>query len=790
MNNIALSGIRARLLLLVFLTIMPALGMVVYTAADSRESDIREAEQFIENFADLVAKEFDQLIVGGHQLLRTLAHLPQLQAENADACNALLKKIAGLDDPFFNFAVVGPRGDVICSGTPASEAVDVADQNWFLRTVRTHQFTVGDYELDRITGTSTIVLAYPLLNQQKLIEWIVVASVDPSWVSQTLQLIEIPASYTLAVVDRTGKLLVSKPDGDKWIGKSLREGSLLNTILRKGRGVTQSKPLHGKDHFFAFAPVTRSPTGNLYTIAGVPKEVALVEAERTLRLNLAGLGVIAIAAASLAWIGGGIFFVRRVKKLANVAKRVEAGDLTARTELTNGPDELGDLARAFDHMMDRLQTQDRALRILHDVEQATSSTLDLQQVLVIILDKIEETLPYSATTLRLYNHGTGFLEPVMSRNLDAEHWKKNAGDFQSLGPPRFSRTVFECKAPLAVRNIPSDPRTTEAEVFAKQGLISYLGLPLIAEDEVLGVLGLFTKVEHEFSAEEINFLTTLAGRISVPIHNSQLYQKIKNQALELDKANKLQADFTAMIVHDLRSPLMNIISIASLLEDGLFGEMTAEQKKWAGKINVNSSDLANLVSDILDLSKLEAGHLELVKDSIDLGEFIRSSLETYFPRAKEKRISLNLNLDSNVGGIDGDPRRLDQLLGNLISNAIKFTAEGGAIEVGSRLQGFNEVKIWVKDSGVGIPPDEIGSMFQKYRQMSNANAVGEKGTGLGLVISKMIVEAHGGRIEVESEPGKGSTFTIAIPLRQPESSRQAVAVLSESETTALGTACD
>ncbi len=418
------------------------------------------------------------------------------------------------------------------------------------------------------------------------------------------------------------------------------------------------------------------------------------------------------------------------------------------------------------------------LRILNEIGQAVNSTLDLQAVLNLLLSKIDETLPYAATTLRLHNQQTGSLEPVIARNLDEEQCKRSSEVYKSIAMRGLSKAVFDSGAPLKVLNVQTDPRTVQPELFRKQGLVSFLGQPLIADGAVLGVLGVYTKEPHDFTDEEVKFFSTLVAQVAVAIRNAQLYGQIRQQATELEKANRLQADFTAMIVHDVRSPLMNIMSIASVLEDGVFGEMTAEQKKWAGKIIINSSNLANLVSDILDLSKLEAGHIKLVKERFDFGEFARSSLEDYLPRVKEKRISLSLNFDSDVGRIDADPRRLNQVLGNLVSNAIKFTPAGGAIEVGARREGSKGVEMRVKDSGVGIPPDEIGGLFRKYCQVSSAKATGETGTGLGLVICKMIAEAHGGRIEVESEPGKGSTFTLTLPLTRQESGVQADAVLS------------
>ena len=431
---------------------------------------------------------------------------------------------------------------------------------------------------------------------------------------------------------------------------------------------------------------------------------------------------------------------------------------------------------------ERMRRNLEQLRILNEIGQAVNSTLALQAVLNLLLNKIDETLPYAATTLRLHNQQTRSLEPVISRNRDEEQWKRSSEVDKSIAQRGLSKAVFKSVAPLIVPNVQTDARSVQPELFRKQGLVSFLGLPLIADGEVLGVLGVYTKKPHDFTDEEVKFFSTVVAQVAAAIRNAQLYEQLRQQATELDKANKLQADFTAMIIHDLRSPLMNIMSIASVLEDGLFGEMTAEQKKWAGKIIINSSNLADLISDILDLSKLEAGHIKLVKERFDFGEFARNSLEDYLPRVKGKRLSLSLNLDSDVGRIEADPRRLNQVLGNLVGNAIKFTPEGGAIEVGARREGSKEVKLWVKDSGVGIPPDEIGSLFQKYCQVSSAKAAGETGTGLGLVICKMIAEAHGGYIEVESEPGKGSTFTLTLPLIRQESGDQADALKPEGKT--------
>ena len=252
---------------------------------------------------------------------------------------------------------------------------------------------------------------------------------------------------------------------------------------------------------------------------------------------------------------------------------------------------------------------------------------------------------------------------------------------------------------------------------------------------------------------------------AVALHNAELYEETKRQAAELEKARRIQADFAAMIVHDLRSPLTNIIGTTALLKEGLLGPLNDQQKKWLAKIAANSSTLVDLVSDFLDVSKLEAGEVHLEKHRVDLNQLVQESLDTHLLVAKDNGISVISRFDETIPRVQADPARLSQVLNNLVSNALKFTPEGGEVEVGTSRNSGTETKVWVKDTGVGISPQEIGSLFEKYRQTSSGKNSQQKGTGLGLVICKMIVESHGGRIWVESEVNKGTTFFFSLPLR-------------------------
>jgi signal transduction histidine kinase len=259
-------------------------------------------------------------------------------------------------------------------------------------------------------------------------------------------------------------------------------------------------------------------------------------------------------------------------------------------------------------------------------------------------------------------------------------------------------------------------------------------------------------------------LCSSVGSIIAWRFNEKALDKIKKQAAELEEASKLQADFTAMIAHDLRAPISTVLNTAELMVDGLFGPVNDEQKEWLGRMEITCRNVVNIVSDFLDISKIEAGRLDLIKKRIDLYKLIQGSLKSYLPMATVKKISMTTVLEPGLPEISADERRLEQVLSNLISNAIKFTAAGGVVEIGARrLDG--DIRFWVKDTGEGIPPDELGDLFEKYRQSTSGKISQSKGTGLGLVICKKIAEAHGGRISVESRVGEGSTFSMEIPHR-------------------------
>ncbi len=328
--------------------------------------------------------------------------------------------------------------------------------------------------------------------------------------------------------------------------------------------------------------------------------------------------------------------------------------------------------------------------------------------------------------------------------------------------------ILACDAPWFVDDTTAIPET--ALLAAEKQIKALAMLPLSGSENFRATLTLMSTRDHRFEAEESRFLVALSRQIGLAIDNAHLYeatmeinQNLNREVEERRRAEQHLAEFTAMVVHDLRSPLSNVVSVTESIADGLFGPVSHEQSEWLWKIHTNCKSLIEHVSDFLDLSKMETNQFELVKRPVDLRALIHESLVEYSIQADKRNILLKADLDSPLPTLPVDARCVNQVVGNLLSNALKFTSAGDEIEVGAGINGCAEVTIWVKDSGVGFPQEEISNLFEKYHQLSSGKNSHHRGTGLGLAICKRIVEAHGGRIWAESELGRGSTFYFSLP---------------------------
>jgi len=299
------------------------------------------------------------------------------------------------------------------------------------------------------------------------------------------------------------------------------------------------------------------------------------------------------------------------------------------------------------------------------------------------------------------------------------------------------------------------------KLLLRVGYRSLLVVPLMRENHLLGGLAVNRTSPGAFDADVIALLKTFATQSALAIQNARLYREIEVKSRELETASRHKSEFLANMSHELRTPLNAIIGFSEVLTERLFGELNDKQAEYVVDITESGRHLLYLINDILDLSKIEAGRMELDATDFVLATAIDSTVNLVRERAQRREITLRCAVDERLTTVHADERKVKQVLLNLLSNALKFTPEGGTIEVRATAHD-DRTEIAVSDTGVGIALEDQDAVFEEFRQVG-ATARKIEGTGLGLAISRKFIELHGGKIWVTSEPGIGSTFAFTLP---------------------------
>lgn len=351
------STLRVRLLLLILLAILPAMGLTLYTGMERRRDAAADTQRGALQLARLASANQSRLIEEGHHLLAGLAQLPAVRHRNPDACRAFFADLLKQYRRYSNFGVIDADGNVFCSAVPMNRPVNVASQPGLRRTIQTGEFSVGTYRIGRITGNAMMPLNYPVLGVAGRVEVVVFAALDLGSFNQFAAQVELPTDSTLTVIDRNGTILVHHPSPERWVGKSVPEAPIIKAILdQQAEGAVEAVGEDGVARLYAFTPLRgEAKPPDAYLSIGIPGQVAYAETNRILKRNLAGLGFITVIALGVAWVGSNVVVLRRVRSLVRATSRLANGDLAARAGMPNGGGELGQLARSFDQMAEALE---------------------------------------------------------------------------------------------------------------------------------------------------------------------------------------------------------------------------------------------------------------------------------------------------------------------------------------------------------------------------------------------------------------------------------------------------
>ena len=402
------------------------------------------------------------------------------------------------------------------------------------------------------------------------------------------------------------------------------------------------------------------------------------------------------------------------------------------------------------------------LEALAEVGEAISSTLVADEVLTTIVSHAVQLSGTDGGSLMEYDESTGLFgvrtaygtSPAV---VDALRAAEIHIDSTWVGRAARNREVLQI-ADLDAEPPPLDPHLV---VLHTAGWRSLVAIPLVRPDRVVGALVVRRKSVGSFSDETCELLAAFASQSAVALTNARLYQQLERQSLELAEASRHKSEFLASMSHELRTPLNAVIGFSEVLLERMFGELNERQEDYLKDNYSAGRPLHALLGDNLDQSKIEAGRMELDPTTFPMDDVLAQAISLVRERAALHGIRLTLESPHALGAVTADELRLKQVLLNLLSNAVKFTSDGGSIDVRAWRDG-DDVEVTVTDTGIGIDPADQERIFDSFQQ-GERSASSSEGTGLGLTLSRRIIELHGGRLWVSSNPGEGSTFGISIP---------------------------
>ena len=515
-------------------------------------------------------------------------------------------------------------------------------------------------------------------------------------------------------------------------------------------------------------------------------EQPLAEALEPVRASATRTGLLIVLGMALSVVAS-LFLARRmvrpIRALQAGAERVGAGELGERIDVRTG-DELQALADQFNSMAARLQEsyanlEQKVEARTRDLTEALETQTATAQILRVIsssptdLQPIFDAITESAVRLSGSAYGVALrVEDALVQHVGAygqsaevlaevrRHYPRRLDEEgPALRAIRERRVVqvhdFETDA-----DIPSWAR----EAGRRHGFRSGLWVPMLRGDEAVGALLVTRPEPGPFLDKQVELLRTFADQAVIAIENVRLFQELREKTVQLEIADRHKSEFLANMSHELRTPLNAIIGFSEVLLERMFGDLNDKQQEYLEDVLSSGRHLLSLINDILDLSKIEAGRMELELGPFDVPLALDNALTLVKERAARHGIGVTLEVGPGVGSLVGDERKFKQVLLNLLSNAVKFTPEGGRVVVrAERAEGMTEIS--VADTGIGIAAADQEAIFEEFRQVGTDYARKREGTGLGLALARRFVELHGGRIWVKSALGQGSTFTFTLPER-------------------------
>ncbi len=739
-------SLRQLLSITIVLCFIPFVAILVYKSYELHELMANDAFLASSRTLESMAEMQNQVANNARQTLSVLATLPYLEQGDYESCRAIFAQLAAADPNIINISLLNPDGDVLASGDPRL-TTNLSNRRHVQQALLTKRFAAGEYILAHVNAEPSFPFALPILDQNGRVQLILGMAISLTYFDALFDSLELPGGSILGITDHQGTRLYYRPRNPEHnpIGTKIREENWRLFSVGNDYGILRQHGSDDVERFYSFRKLRLSLEEPFYMmlVLGIPSRVMLAPARSALAQSaLLLLGGTAIAF-GLIWYTLGAFVAAPLRDIGATALRIGQGDRQVRTGTPHGPSEIGSLAQAVDAMAELLARRE----------------VQLQRT----LGDLSESNERWSFALEGSRDGVWDWNPTTGKVFYSNRWKAMLG----YAPHEVSDDLSEWEQRLH----PEDKAAALADIQRH----------LRGESE-------FYQNEHRLRCKDGGYKWILDRGKTVEwddrgnptrmigTHTDMTERKALERSLieakeAAETANRTKSEFLANMSHEIRTPLNGILGMLQLIK---LTDRRDEQLQYVDIATQSSRRLAKLLADILDLSRIEVGRLDIAHEPFEFTDTMTSMVHLFIPAAEQKGLRLDLNLEPGLPSrLCGDPLRLQQILSNLIGNAIKFTNSGGVTITATPLPPKHaprfRVLFSVTDTGIGISDSDLRKLFVPFTQAESHNRRGFQGAGLGLSISKRLVTLLGGTMAVTSEPGQGTTFYCCIPFALPES---------------------
>jgi len=512
-------SLRFRLILLVMVALLPAVGVISYEGMRDRRGATAAAEDQLRHLVTMVAREQAQQTLAARHLLMSLAQAPAVRRQDAEACSALFARMISKPSLFINIGAIYPDGNIFASGVPMPGPLNISGWRYFKKAMETRDFAVGDLQFGLIVLKPVLIFSYPVLDTAGEVQTVLYATVSLDWLNHLAAQAQLPAGSVLTIIDEHGAIMARYPKPEKWAGKSLPPGGLIDLIRKHGQGKAEAQGMDGEPRLFAFMPLERDPQLG-FVFAGIPTRVVYAAADQALRRNLAVLGGVLLLALALAYGLGYLFIMRRVNPLVQATARLAAGDLSARTGLTGGPEELAQLVQAFDHMAVSLEERDaerqEAEQEIQRNEARLASLLRISQYPAasnqeLLNYALDETLTVTGSKigyLYQYDEATEKLTLISYSQEVMKECSAPPKDLYMLVKTGIWGEAVRQRRPIMVNDFQAAHPLKKGYPQGHAELYNYLTIPVFTDHRIVGVVGIANKAS-DYDDSDVRQLTLM-----------------------------------------------------------------------------------------------------------------------------------------------------------------------------------------------------------------------------------------------------------------------------------------